>query len=117
GGRGVLVLLSDEIHFAREVEKSSTTQWNAFESRERARAGLVQTGEVNFLRPLSYKLGSTSEFSIDGMARLPRVDIVYSYANLGRDTIDYLVARGVKGIVLAGVGGGNTTDEALAALS
>jgi L-asparaginase len=41
---------------------------------------------------------------------------VYSYANFGRGIIDYLVSEGVKGIVLAGVGGGNTTDEALAGL-
>ncbi len=39
---------------------------------------------------------------------LPRVEVVYSYANLGRDSIDFLVGKGVKGIVLAGVGDGNT---------
>jgi len=42
--------------------------------------------------------------------------VVYSYANLGGDTVDALVGLGVKGIVLAGVGDGNTTDAALAAL-
>jgi L-asparaginase len=47
---------------------------------------------------------------------LPRVEIVYSYANFGRDTIDFLVQKGVKGIVLAGVGDGNTTDTAMAGL-
>ena len=47
---------------------------------------------------------------------LPRVDIVYSYANLGGEVIDAMVAQGVKGIVLDGVGDGNTTDAALAAL-
>lgn len=41
---------------------------------------------------------------------------MYSYANFGRETIDYLVSQGVQGIVLAGVGDGNTTDEALAGL-
>jgi len=38
------------------------------------------------------------------------VEVVYSYANFGRDTIDFLVSKGVKGIVLAGVGDGNSTD-------
>src|SRR5262249_33727593 len=41
---------------------------------------------------------------------------VYSYANLGGDIIDAMVEKGAKGIVLAGVGDGNTTDAALAAL-
>jgi L-asparaginase len=42
--------------------------------------------------------------------------VVYSYANLGGEVIDAAVEKGVKGIVLAGVGDGNTTDAALAAL-
>ncbi len=51
------------------------------------------------------------------MNDLPWVEIVYSYANFGRDTIDFLVSKGVKGIVLAGVGDGNSTDTAIAALA
>jgi L-asparaginase len=47
---------------------------------------------------------------------LPYVEIAYSYANFGGGTIDDMVKRGAKGIVLAGVGDGNTTDAALAAL-
>ena len=48
---------------------------------------------------------------------LPRVEIIYSYANVGGDMIDFLVKKGVKGIVLAGVGDGNSTDAAIAALA
>jgi L-asparaginase len=52
-----------------------------------------------------------------GVNDLPPVEIVYSYANFGRDVIDFLVGKGVKGIVLAGVGDGNSTDAAIAALA
>ncbi len=48
---------------------------------------------------------------------LLRVEIVYSYENLGPEVIDFLVKQGVKGIVLAGVGDGNSTDAAIAAPS
>jgi len=48
---------------------------------------------------------------------LPRVDIIYSYANFGPDLVDFLVKQGSKGIVLAGVGDGNSTDAVIAALS
>jgi len=63
--------------------------------------------------------GKRSEFSLDGLAEkdLPRVEIVYSHANYGREVIDFLVSKGVKGIVLAGVGDGNSTDTAIAALA
>ena len=60
----------------------------------------------------------SSEFSVDNISvrDLPRVEIIYSYANLGGELIDCLVQQGVRGLVLAGVGDGNTTDAALAAL-
>ncbi len=48
---------------------------------------------------------------------LPRVEIIYSYANLGPEVVNFLVKDGVKGIVLAGVGDGNSTDAVIAALS
>jgi len=49
----------------------------------------------------SFTASPRSEFSLDPPAELPSVEIVYSYANLGRDTIDFLVRRDGKGIVLA----------------
>jgi L-asparaginase len=115
-GRGVLVTLNDEIHYAREVEKSNTTGLNTFVSPNRGRAGLIQAGDAVFFSEPSLKYGLRSEFSVDLLAELPQVEIVYAYSNVGRDTIDYLVNKGVRGIVLAGAGEGNATDEALAGL-
>jgi len=115
-GRGVLVTLNDGIHYAREVEKGNTTQLDTFVSPNRGRAGLIHSGEAVFFSRSALKFGVQSEFSLGGLLQLPRVEIIYSYANLGRDVIDYLVSAGVKGIVLAGCGEGNTTDEAIAGL-
>lgn len=53
---------------------------------------------------------------MDTLAQLPRVEIFYAYANVGRDFIDQCVAIGCKGIVLAGVGDGNATQTAVAGL-
>lgn len=115
-GRGVLAVLNNEIHYAREVEKRNTTQLDTFESPNRGRAGVVNTGKAIFFAKPTPKHTTASEFSVDGSTQLPRVEIVYSYANVGPDFIDFAVKQGVKGIVLAGVGDGNTTDAALAAL-
>jgi len=117
GKRGVLVVLNDDIHFAREITKHNTTHLNTFRSFNRGRAGIVNTGIVHWFNAPTTPQTSTSEFSVEGVKKLPRVEIVYSYANLGRERIDFLVEKGVQGIVLAGVGDGNTTDPALAALS
>ena len=50
-------------------------------------------------------------------APLPRVDIVYAHANMDGATIEDAVKRGAKGIVLAGVGDGNTSKEAIEVLA
>jgi L-asparaginase len=117
-GRGPLVVLNDTIHYAREAQKMHTTRMDTFQSPNRGIAGMMNTGKAFFYSMNTTRHNTKSEFSVDGKSvnDLPRVDIVYSYANLGGDMIDALVAKGVKGIVLDGVGDGNTTDAALAAL-
>ena len=118
-GRGPLVVLNDEIHYAREAQKTNSTALDTFKSPNRGRAGVMNTGKAYFFSTNTMLHTTKSEFSVDGKAvnDLPRVEVVYSYANLGRDGIDFLVSKGVKGIVLAGVGDGNSTDTAIAALA
>jgi L-asparaginase len=117
-GRGPLVVLNDTIHYAREAQKMHTTRMDTFASPNRGIAGMMNTGKAFFYSANTARHTLKSEFSCDGitLASLPRVEVVYSYANLGGDIIDAMVEKGVKGIVLAGVGDGNTTDAALAAL-
>jgi L-asparaginase len=117
-GRGPLVVLNDTIHYGREVQKMHTTRMDTFASPNRGIAGMINTGKAFFYSANTVRHTTKSEFSLSGLtvANLPRVDVVYSYANLGGDIIDGLVEKGVKGIVLAGVGDGNSTDAALAAL-
>jgi len=118
-GRGPMVVIDDEIHYAREVQKTNTTELDTFHSPNRGRAGVINVGKVQFFSPNNTRHTTKSEFSVDGKAvsDLPDVEIVYSYENLGSEMIDALVKDGVKGIVLAGVGDGNSTDSAIAALS
>jgi L-asparaginase len=117
-GRGPLVVLNDTIHYAREAQKTHSTRMDTFQSPNRGIAGMMNTGKAFFYSMNTTRHTTKSEFSPSGLtvANLPRVEVVYSYANLGGDMIDALVEKGVKGIVLAGVGDGNTTDAALAAL-
>jgi len=117
-GRGPLVVLNDTVHYAREAQKMHTTRMDTFASPNRGIAGMMNTGKVFFFSANSVRHTTKSEFSLDGLTAptLPRVEVVYSYANLGRDMIDTLVEKGAKGIILAGVGDGNTTDAALAGL-
>jgi len=112
-GRGVLVELNDEIHYARNVQKTNTSSVQTFASVNRGPAGLVNTGKISWFQPMDKKHGTTSEFSVDGLTKLPRVDILYAYPNMSVDLIDAAIKDGAAGIVIAGVGDGNMTKPAL----
>jgi L-asparaginase len=115
-GRGTLVSLNDEFHYARNIVKTDTTSVQTFESINRGPAGLVHTGTVEWFEPMDKKVGAQTEFSVEGLDELPRVDIIYAHANMSADLIEAAVKNGAKGIVVAGVGDGNMTSPALDAL-
>jgi len=116
-GKGTLVVLNDTIHYARNVVKTDTTSVQTFDSINRGPAGLVNTGKVFWFEPMDKKLGPASEFSVDGLDKLPRVDVIYAHASMSADLIDAAIKNGAKGIVVAGVGDGNMTTPALEALT
>ena len=119
-GRGVLVVANDEIHFAREITKTDTTQVGTFRSGHHGLAGLVNAGRLHLYAPPVRRHTHASEFAplVAASASewsLPRVDILYAHAGLGRDLIDAAVRAGARGLVIAGVGDGNLAATALAA--
>lgn len=114
--RGVLVVMNDEIHYARNVEKKNTTNVETFASPERGPAGLINTGKITWFDPVNKKHTDDSEFSKKEVSKLPQVDIIYAHSNMNPDLIEAAVEDGAKGIVVAGVGDGNMSKEALAVL-
>ena len=116
-GRGVLVVVNDWIHGAASLTKTSTTAVQTFLSPLRGLIGTVAYGEVEFYRGPVGRSTTDSEFSLDGVAALPRVDIIMAYENMDGKLIDAAVAVGAKGIIIAGVGNGNMTGAALKALA
>jgi L-asparaginase len=116
-GRGVLVVINDEIHSARNVIKTNTTNVQTFASPNRGAAGFVNSGSINWFEPMDKRHTSDTEFNIKGMSTLPRVDIVYAHANMDATMVNAALAAGAKGIVVAGVGDGNMTKAALDALT
>lgn len=116
-GRGVLVVVNDWIHGASSLTKTSTTAVQTFLSPLRGLVGTVAYGEIEFYRGAVGKNTVDSEFSLDGVTALPRVDIVMAHANMDGAMIEAAVAAGAKGVVIAGVGNGNMTKAGLDALA
>ena len=116
-GRGTLVALNDQVHYARNVVKTDTTSVQTFRSLVRGPAAAVHTGKIEWFQRMDKKLGNASEFSVDSLMKLPRVDIIYAHANMSADLIDAAIRNGAQGIVVAGVGDGNMTSAALDTLA
>jgi len=114
-GRGVLVVMNDWIHGAHSLTKTSTTAIQTFMSPVRGVVGVSTYGKNDFYNRPHWKHTLGSEFDITNVTKLPRVDILYAYADMPADLIDASVAHGAKGIVIAGVGNGNMNKYSLEA--
>ena len=114
--RGVLVVVNDDIHGARSFTKTSTTDVQTFRSLEYGLIGASLYGDNRWFRTPFRKHTRQSEMSLDGVDKLPRVDVIYITADTSPDLIDSAVKNGAAGIVTAGVGNGNMTGPALDAV-
>jgi L-asparaginase len=119
-GRGVLVVMNDQIHAAHSLTKTSTTSVQTFMSPIRGVAGVTAYGKDDWYNNPPWTHTAQSEFDISNVTKLPRVDIIYADADMEPDLIDASVKAGAKGIVIAGVGNGNmnkaSVDAAAAAV-
>lgn len=108
-GRGVLAVLNDEIHFARDVTKTSTLRLQTFRSRDFGMLGHADFDKIAYYRMPERRRAPDTEFDVRGVTELPRVDITLSYAGADGTVIDALVAAGAKGIVVGAMPPGYTT--------
>jgi len=106
-GRGVLVVMNDQIHGAHSLTKTSTTAIQTFMSPLRGLVGVSAYGKNDWYNDPPWKHTSQSEFDISSVTKLPRVGIVFGDVDMSPDLIDASVNAGAKGIVIAGVGNGN----------
>jgi len=111
-GRGVMVVMNDQIDSARGVTKSHSTSVQTMQSPNIGSQGYVDLGHVRFVKPALP--GQT--LALPKAAPLPRVEIIYSHSNMDATQIEHAIADNAKGIVLAGMGDGNTSKAALVAL-
>ncbi len=112
---GVMVVMNDEIHSAHAVKKMITTPVQTFMSPQHGMLGTVIFGDIVFFHKPHGIHTVNSEFSVDGVTELSRVDIVYACADMSPDLIDIMVKAGAKGIIIAGVGDANMTEATLEA--
>ena len=109
-GKGVLVMLNGQINPSRDVTKTNSMSVETFKCPELGFIGYVQNNEPYFFRTTNKRHTVNSEFSIDDLANLPRVDIVYGYLNDDSLHVDASVQAGAKGVVIASPGHGTMSQ-------
>ena len=106
-GYGVLTVLNNEIHCARDVYKSNTFRVETFRPNELGFLGYCDSdGKVVFYRSPVRKHTVNTPFDVDTKNELPRIDIVYSYAGADGLLVDAVRNSESQGLVVAGFGGG-----------
>jgi L-asparaginase len=109
-GRGVLVVLNDEISSARDVVKTHTLRVQTFRSADFGPLGVVDPDGVFYYRrnePPGNAGSALPDFTaLPEAPVLPRVDILYSYIGADHVLVQACVAAGARGIVCAGLAPG-----------
>ena len=109
-GRGVLVVMNEEVHSARDVAKVHAMRLDAFASPH-GPLGLGVEGAPRWYRAVTRPHTLQSEFDIADIDALPLVGVVTSHGNMRREVYDAWVAAGARAIVHAGFGGGTVPDD------
>ncbi|HCK91242.1 MAG TPA: L-asparaginase [Gemmatimonadetes bacterium] len=117
GGRGVLVVLNDEIHSARDVRKTDNNRTDTFVSVEWGALGVVDSDGVTFRRSGETLHTVQALPSVAGVETLPTVPIVADFVGNDATVLQNWIEQGVAGIVVQGFGGGRTSPEMRRAIS
>jgi L-asparaginase len=116
-GRGVLVVMNDEVHSGRDVVKTSTYRMQTFRSLDFGMLGQVDGDGVHFMRAVEGIHTVASPFArLRADAAFARVDIIYAHIGADEVFIDAAVKAGAGGLICAGMAPGLTTPAAKLAL-
>jgi L-asparaginase type II len=105
-GQGVLVAMDGDICGARSVTKTNTMRVGSFKSPDVGCLGYLVENRPVFYHAETRRHTFDSEFNLDGLKILPKVEIVYSYADAGPEAAMGVLAGNPAGIVSGGVGDG-----------
>lgn len=100
-GKGTLVVMNDEIHTARYVTKTHTTNVATFRTPTFGPVGLVNNHSVSFYQQL------ITSHTLDVHSVGGRIPIVKAYAGMGGSLLDIISADDIDGLVIEALGAGN----------
>lgn len=112
---GTVVAMNGLIFTARDVDKINTINTDAFQSRDFGPIGVIHDNKVEYYYQSVRR--PSKIFDVRQQEALPEVDILYGYVGARPDAVDFSMKFGARGIVYAGVGNGNFSQEVEKALA
>jgi L-asparaginase len=101
-GRGVLVVMNDQINAASEVTKSNTLSLDTFKSLDYGPLGIVDNKEVLYHRSVTME---RKKIPVDSI--INDIYLIKAYAGSDSKILEYLIEQDAKGIVIEALGRGN----------
>ncbi|HFU3970133.1 TPA: asparaginase [Streptococcus suis] len=108
--KGVLVVMNDEIHAAKYVTKTHTTNVSTFQTPTHGPLGLVTKREILFFKAADKRVRFDLQ-AINGI-----VPIIKSYADMDTILLDALVEAPISGLVIEALGAGNLPPASISAI-
>lgn len=109
-GKGVLVVMNDNISAGRDLLKTHNRRVDAFPSTELGYIGFCDPEKVTFYRSPIKAHTFESEFNVYELDSLPAIDIVQDYAGLDSNILTYFTNRPNQGLVISSFAGGRLSN-------
>ncbi|HEM5989677.1 TPA: asparaginase [Streptococcus suis] len=108
--KGILVVMNDEIHAAKYVTKTHTTNVSTFQTPTHGPLGLVTKREILYFKTAEPRV----RFDLTSISGT--VPIIKSYADMDSVLLDSLSHSAISGLVIEALGAGNLPPTILPAI-
>ncbi|HCY8077559.1 TPA: asparaginase [Staphylococcus aureus] len=105
--KGVMVVFNDEIHTARNVTKTHTSNTNTFQSPNHGPLGVLTKDRVQF-HHMPYR-----QQALENVNEKLNVTLVKAYMGMPGDIFSFYSREGIDGMVIEALGQGNIPPSAL----
>lgn len=105
--KGVMVVFNDEIHTARNVTKTHTSNTNTFQSPNHGPLGVLTKDRVQF-HHMPYR-----QPALENVNEKLNVPLVKAYMGMPGDIFSFYSREGIDGMVIEALGQGNIPPSAL----
>lgn len=109
-GMGVLVVMNDEIHSARYVTKTHTSNVATFLTPTLGPVGLINKNRILFLQKI-IEIPHLDVTTVEGL-----IPIVKAYAGMHGEILEVLTQTKIDGLVIEAFGAGNLPPDTMAPL-